>query len=107
MVKYKIINAWGIKNNSSNVNQSGGNYPYNYPFSPPILYPYMLLNFKNKIFDFETPDFKENIKNIIKWNYQYKIYKLLFEDMENQRRYMAKVNWSNPRRPVYVYNLLQ
>jgi hypothetical protein len=95
MVQFKIIKAWGVENNSQE-NQTGGYYPW--------LNPYMLFALKGKLFDFDSTDFKDNLKKMIKWNYQYKIYKLLFEDMENQRKYMAKVDWRRPGYPVTVFN---
>ena len=94
MSAFKIVNAWGIDNKK----QDGGMILPGMNMSP-----YLLLALGGKVFNFEDTDFKDNLKKMIKWNYQYQMYKLVFQDMNTSRQYMAKINHNTRGRPMSVW----
>ena len=96
MTNWVVVKAWGIKkNNDEKKSQEGG-----FMYSPMhMAAPYMLMALNGvKV---EDANFKDALKKIIKWNYQYQIYKMVIADMNNyQRQYMARIKYEKNKAPV-------
>lgn len=97
MTNWVVVKAWGIKKNNNNEDkkQEGGFF-----YSPiHMAAPYMLMALNGvKVQD---ANFKDALKKIIKWNYQYQIYKMVIADMDNYRnQYMAKIKYEKNKAPV-------
>ena len=96
MTRWVVVKAWGIDKNKNNKQDGGHPYP---PFGLHLAAPYMLMALNGV--NVEDDNFKDALKKIIKWNYQYQIYKMVIADMDNYRRqYMAKIKYEKNKSPV-------
>lgn len=96
MTKWVVVKAWGIDKNKNNKQDGGYIYP---PLGLHLTAPHMLLALNG--FKVDDDNFKDALKKIIKWNYQYQIYKMVIADMDNYRRqYMAKIKYEKNKSPV-------
>lgn len=102
MTKWVVVKAWGIDKNKKEEGdeekkQDGGNfYP---PYGMHMAAPYMLMALNGVKVD--DANFKDALKKIIKWNYQYQIYKMVIADMSNYRnQYMTRIKYEKNKSPV-------
>ena len=97
MTRWVVVKAWGIDKNTNNdeKKQEGG-----FIYSPiHMAAPYMLMALNG--FKVEDNNFKDALKKIIKWNYQYQIYKMVIADMNNYRnQYIARIKYEKNKSPV-------
>lgn len=100
MTNWVVVKAWGVKKNNNDENKDTNTQEGGFFYSPMhMAAPYMLMALNGvKVQD---ANFKDALKKIIKWNYQYQIYKMVIADMNNyQRQYMARIKYEKNKAPV-------